>query len=156
MGIKDVKFLRVPDGFTHFTEGLRAKIINIIRAIQPEIVFVHGACDLVPDHRIGHQLVLSAIAGAAGPWFQETEGTPWSVKQILGYEVWHPMQQYQLAVDISKSIQVKLNALTCFKSQVEPTRYDEAFMGLARYRGVMSWVGQYAEVFEVIKTNLLV
>ena len=53
--------------------------------------------------------------------------------------------------DITNSIDIKLKALSCFESQVKPTRYDEAFKGLARYRGVMSWVGSFAEVFEVIK-----
>ena len=114
---------------------------------------MHGSCDLFPDHHIVHQLVKSAIVGAAGPWFQETTGSPWSVKQVLGYVVWHPMQNYQLAIDITETIQTKMDALACFKSQVEPTRYDEAFKGLARYRGVMSWVGEYAEVFEIIQSK---
>lgn len=124
-------------------------------AIKPDIIFVHGECDRFPDHQIVHQLVMSAISAAAGPWFQETTGEPWSVKQVLGYEVWHPMQHYQLAIDITETIQAKMEALACFKSQIGPTRYDEAFHGLARYRGVMSWVGKYAEVFEVIKSNIL-
>lgn len=67
---------------------------------------------------------MSAIAAAAGPWFQETTGNPWSVKQVFGYEVWHPIQHYQLAIDITESIQAKMDALACFKSQVNPTRYD--------------------------------
>ena len=155
LGVKKVGFLRANDGLTHFTEEQRIQIINLIRAVQPDIIFVHGACDSFPDHHIVHQLVMSAIAAAAGPWFQETTGNPWSVKQVFGYEVWHPIQHYQLAIDITDSIQAKMDALACFKSQVVTTRYDEAFRGLARYRGVMSWVGEYAEVFEVIKSNAL-
>lgn len=154
LGVKSVEFLRCPDGLTHFTEENRIAVINLIRRIKPEIIFVHGKCDLFPDHRIVHDLVMSAIAGAAGPWFQETTGDPWQVKQVFGYEVWHPMQSFQWSSDISKEMDIKLKALSCFESQVKPTRYDEAFKGLARYRGVMSWVGEYAEVFEVIKTAL--
>ena len=153
LGVKDVQFLRANDGFTHYTEEMRTQVINLIRSIQPEIIFMHGSCDSFPDHHIVHQLVKSAIIGAAGPWFQETTGAPWSVQQVLGYEVWHPMQNYQLAINISETIQIKMNALACFTSQVEPTRYDEAFKGLARYRGVMSWVGEYAEVFEIIQSK---
>jgi len=153
LGVKDVKFLKCNDGFTNFDEKTRTKVINLIRSTQPEIIFVHGDCDLFPDHKIVHNLIISSIQAAAGPWFQETKGDPCSVKQVFGYEVWHPMRKYQWAVDITKTIDIKLKALSCFKSQVEPTRYDEAFKGLARYRGVMSWVGQYAEVFEAIKTQ---
>lgn len=154
LGAKDVIFLRAADGFTHFTEALRTEVINLIRYTRPEIIFVHGACDLFPDHRLVHQLVMSAVAAAAGPWFQETEGEPWLVKQIFGYEVWHPMSQYQLAVDITEFMEAKEKVLSCYKTQIEPTRYDEAFKGLARYRGVMSWAGSYAEVFEIIKAKL--
>ena len=153
LGVKRVEFLKCHDGFTHFDEDIRLKVINLIREIQPDIVFVHGNCDLFPDHKIVNNLVISAIQAAAGPWFQDTTGKPWSVNHIFGYEVWHPIQQYQWAVDITNTLDTKLKALSCFTSQVEPTRYDEAFKGLARYRGVMSWVGEYAEVFEVIKTE---
>lgn len=155
LGVKRVEFLRANDGFTSFTEAQRIQVINLIRAVQPDIIFVHGACDSFPDHQIVHQLVMGAITAAAGPWFQETTGNPWSVKQVYGYEVWHPIQHYQLAINITASIEAKMEALSCFTSQIVPTRYDEAFRGLARYRGVMSWVGEYAEVFEVIKLNAL-
>lgn len=65
------------------------------------------------------------------------------------------MQQYQLAVDITDTLQIKMAALACYPSQIGPTQYHQAFEGLARYRGVMSLQGKYAEVFEVIKTNTL-
>jgi LmbE family N-acetylglucosaminyl deacetylase len=154
LGVKSVEFLRCADGLTHFTEADRVQVINLIRRIQPEIIFVHGKCDKFPDHAIVHQLVMSAITAAAGPWFQDSEGAPWSVKQVFGFEVWHPMPSFQYASDITQALDKKLEALQCFASQVGPTRYDEAFKGLARYRGVMSWAGEYAEVFEVLKTDL--
>lgn len=151
LGVKEVKFLRCSDGLTGFNATTRTDVINIIREVMPNMVFVHGKCDQFPDHAVVHQLVMSAITGAAGPWFQETTGEPWSVDMILGYEVWHPMNQFQTAIDITGSIDKKMEALACFESQVVPTKYDEAFKGLARYRGVMSWAGEYAEVFEVLK-----
>ncbi len=153
LGVRKIHFLRENDGFTQITESLRTKIINLIREIKPEKIFVHGSCDAFPDHRLVHQLVMSATAAAAGPWFQETTGTPWSVPEIYGYEVWCPMPQYQIALDITDTLEAKLTALRCFESQVGPTRYDEAFKGLSRYRGVMSWCGEYAEVFEVLKSS---
>lgn len=155
LGVKDVRFMRCADGLTAFTEADRVAVINMIREIKPQVVFVHGQCDAFPDHAIVHNLVMSAVQAAAGPWFQDSVGEPWAVETIYGYEVWHPMSHFQCVVDISKTIDAKMKALSYFKSQVEPTRYDEAFKGLARYRGVMSWSGDYAEVFEVIKTQFL-
>ena len=153
LGVKEVIFLRYPDGLTGFTEMMRIEIINIIRKIRPEIIFVHETNETFPDHKIVNDLVLSAVAGAAGPWFQETEGEPYSTPTILGYEVWHPLNNFQFAVDISDTIDLKMKALSCYESQIGPTKYDEAFKGLARYRGVMTWKGKYAEVFEVIKSD---
>lgn len=152
--VKEVEFLRYPDGLTEFTFEMRIKIINIIRKIRPEIIFVHGASDLFPDHKIVHNLVMSAIQGAAGPWFQDSIGEPFSPLKIYGFEVWHPITQYQLAVKIDNSLNTKLESIRAYKSQVGPTKYDEAFKGLARYRGIMSWTGQYAEVFEILKSNM--
>lgn len=97
---------------------------------------------------------MAAVAGAAGPWYQEAKGEPHVPATILGYEVWHPLSTHQLAVDISATVERKLEALRCHQSQIEPTHYDEAFLGLARYRGVMSFTGTYAEVFEVLRTPL--
>jgi LmbE family N-acetylglucosaminyl deacetylase len=153
LGVQQVKFLRCLDGLTSFDEETRATVINLIREIKPHIIFVHGQCDAFPDHAIVHQLVMSAITGASGPWFQETVGKPWSVDYIFGYEVWHPMSHFQTAVNISASIDVKMKALACFASQVGPTKYHEAFKGLARYRGVMSNAGEYSEVFEILRAN---
>ena len=155
LGVEQVEFLRAPDGLTGFSRDLKISVINIIRQIRPEILFVHARSDGFPDHRIVHSLVMSAIAGAAGPWYQEASGDPHMPNMILGYEVWHPLADFQMAVDITSTIDRKLQSLRCHRSQIGPTRYDEAFQGLARYRGIMSFSGKYAEVFEVMRTELI-
>ena len=52
-------------------------------------------------------------------------------------------------VDICEQIDAKLAAIREYRSQLDVLRFDEAFEGLARYRGEMhSWPGgPYAEVF---------
>ena len=51
------------------------------------------------------------------------------------------------------TLETKLKALACHRSQTAGVRYDEAVRGLARWRGVMSLSGGDAEVFEVIKAS---
>lgn len=153
LGIKEVRFLGYPDGIVSFDEKMRAKVINLIREIQPEIIFVHGASDNFIDHKVVHNLVVASIKGAAGPWFQETQGQPWTPRVVYGYEVWDPINAPQAYLDITDSIDAKVEALEKHVSQVTDTQYHEAFKGLARYRGVMSHGGKYAEAFEIIQSN---
>lgn len=153
LGVKSLEFFRYPDGLTQFSREMKIEMVSLIRRIKPKIIFVHASTDTFPDHQTIRDLVLSAITGAAGPWYQEATGDPWSPKTILGYEVWHPILNYQIAVDISETIEQKTRALSRYRSQIGTISYDEAFLGLARYRGVMSMTGKYAEVFEVIKID---
>ena len=47
----------------------------------------------------------------------------------------------------------KLEALRMHASQIKYIRYDEAVMGLNRYRGIMSGKGDYCECFQLLKTG---
>ena len=154
LGAERVHFLRAADGLTQYSRDHKIAVINLIREVRPEILFVHASSDQFPDHKLIHELVMSAVAGAAGPWYQESIGEPHLASTILGYEVWHPLNTYQLSVDITTTVERKLAALRCHRSQIEATHYDEAALGLARYRGVMSFSSTHAEVFEVLRTSL--
>ena len=154
LGAERVHFLRAADGLTQYSRDHKIAVINLIREVRPEILFVHASSDQFPDHKLIHELVMSAVAGAAGPWYQESIGEPHLARTILGYEVWHPLNTYQLSVDITTTVERKLAALRCHRSQIEATHYDEASLGLARYRGVMSFSSTHAEVFEVLLTSL--
>jgi N-acetylglucosamine malate deacetylase 1 len=154
LGAERVHFLRAADGLTQYSRDHKIAVINLIREVRPEILFVHASSDQFPDHKLIHELVMSAVAGAAGPWYQESIGEPHLPGTILGYEVWHPLNIYQLSVDITTTVERKLAALRCHRSQIEATHYDEASLGLARYRGVMSFSSTHAEVFEVLRTSI--
>ena len=153
-GVAEVVFLGEPDGLTHFTEKQRARVIDLIRRVRPEILFVHASHDTFPDHQVVHQLVLSALTGAAGPWFQETSGEPHTVTHVYGYEVWHPIPSPQLTVPIGAFLEKKLESLRAYRSQIEAVDYVSAARGLAAYRGVTSLQKEPAEAFEVIRTSL--
>ena len=153
LGAAGVEFLRYPDGLTGFTREMKIDIIRIMRRLRPHILFVHERNESSLGHRVTSQLVLESVQAGAGPWFQEAGGRAWSPEVILGYEVWHPLGRYELAVDISATLETKLRALACHRSQTAAVRYDEALRGLARWRGVMSLSGGDAEVFEVIKAS---
>ncbi len=153
IGACGVEFLRYPDGLTGFTREMKVDMIRIIRRLKPHILFVHERNESSLGHRVVSELVLESIQAASGPWFQEARGEPWSPEIVLGYEVWHPLGHYELAIDIGATLETKLKALACHRSQTAGVRYDEAVRGLARWRGVMSLSEGDAEVFEVIKIS---
>ena len=119
LGAERVHFLRAADGLTQYSRDHKIAVINLIREVRPEILFVHASSDQFPDHKLIHELVMSAVAGAAGPWYQESIGKPHLASTILGYEVWHPLNTFQLSVDITTTVERKLAALRCHQSQIE-------------------------------------
>ena len=69
------------------------------------------------------------------------------------YEVWTPMQRMDHIVDITPYVDIKRRAIRAHKCQCAVMKFDEAILGLNRYRGEMhSWPGgDYAEVFVAMK-----
>jgi N-acetylglucosamine malate deacetylase 1 len=153
IGACGVEFLRYPDGLTGFTREMKIDIIRVIRRLKPHILFIHERNESSLGHRVASELVLEAVQAGSGPWFQEAGGEPWAPEIVLGYEVWHPLGRYELAVDISATLETKIKALACHRSQTTGVHYDEAIRGLARWRGVMTLSGVDAEVFEVIRAS---
>jgi len=151
IGTSRIIFLEAPDGFTSFSKEMKVKIISYIREIRPEIVFTHSKSDHFPDHALVHQLTMASLTACAGPWYADAGCRPHQVSKVFGYEVWNPMPSYQVASNIEASLRQKMEALKQHTSQIENINYLDAVEGLAKYRGIMSMAGTYAEVFEALK-----
>lgn len=153
LGVKDLIFLRNPDGYLEYNKDNLVKIIGIIRDKKPDLVYLPHKNDAHKDHMKTNELVIEAVGRAAGPWFQECRGEPWSVNTVLCYEVWTPLQEISYVEDITDFINLKIKALEQYKSQIQDIQYDEAVKGLNRYRGVMTGKGEYCECFQVLKVE---
>ncbi|MEN6348909.1 MAG: PIG-L deacetylase family protein [Syntrophomonas sp.] len=154
LGVTDLHFFRMPDGYIEYNHENIIKMVTFIREQKPNWVYLPHGQDAIKDHRATHELVMEACNRAGGPWFQECGREPWTVENILGYEVWTPLQNINHIEDISEFMQVKLDALRLHQSQIEFIRYDDAIEGLDRYRGVMSGKGNYCECFQIIKARI--
>jgi len=154
LGVADLTFLRSPDGYLEYSKENLSRIVTIIRNKQPVLVYMPHSDDAVSDHQLTYRLALEGCRRAAGPWFQECGRQPWSVKNILGYEVWTPLQKVGHSEDISDFITAKIQALQMHKSQTEHIQYDEAIQGLNRYRGIMTGKGKYCECFQLIQAQI--
>jgi LmbE family N-acetylglucosaminyl deacetylase len=157
-GVKDVIFLREPDGMLQATLELRKKVVREIRRFKPEVV-ICGDPTVVwagdnyinhPDHRAAGLAAIDAIFPASGQpnLFEELaeEGlTAHKVRKVY-VNSWDNAEMY---VSIDETIDLKIAALRAHKSQMgdwdpEP-RIKEWAAGRAKGKEM-----QYAEAFRVI------
>jgi len=155
IGFQDLTFLKNPDGYLQYDQANLKKMVGLIREKQPNLIYVHHPIDGHQDHRATYQLVNEATTRASAHLFQEYTGTPWTTETILTYEVWTPLTDFNYVEDISNHIDKKVNALRKHETQMKNARYDEAFQGLARYRGTLTGKGKYCEVFHITKITSL-
>lgn len=158
VGVKEVVFLREPDGMLENTLGLRKRLVREIRRFKPEVV-ITGDPTIVwarsnyinhPDHRAAAGAALDAVFPAAGQpnLFEEIaeEGfTAHKVRKVFVLS-W---QEGDTFVNISGTIEAKVEALKKHVSQMED--WDPEPM-------LKEWAAEtakgkemaYAEVFRVV------
>jgi LmbE family N-acetylglucosaminyl deacetylase len=137
LGIGDLQFWREPDGRLRARRALVARVRAALAETHADVVYAPHPRDDHPDHRAAARIVREALGGAR------------SRAELWHYEIWSPLSQIDHVVDISDVLEDKLRAISAYESQCAVMRFDDAFRGLARYRGEMhSWPGgPYAEVF---------
>ena len=140
LGISEIEFWREPDGRLRANQSNVKRLVEKLETLRPNRVYVPHDDEMHPDHRAACRLVRRAVSKqeSAGPAFA-----------VLMYEVWTPLQHIDHIVDISPFVGVKRRAIRAYKSQCSVMRFDDAALGLNRYRGEMhSWPGgDYAEIF---------
>jgi N-acetylglucosamine malate deacetylase 1 len=144
LNINEIEFWREPDGNFQATTQTVQRLFEKILALQPTIVYVPHEQEEHPDHKQAALLVREAVNLLNG-----TIEKP----NILMYEVWTPIQRIDHIEDISPFVDLKRTAIQAYKSQCAVMRFDEAILGLNRYRGEMhSWPGgDYAEIFTMME-----
>ena len=120
LGVSEVLFLRIPDGELEVSLPLRKKIARLIRLYQPSIILTHDPWkpyQTHPDHRATGFLALDAAVAARDHLYypdQLAQGLkPCRVKEIYLFGTESPDSW----VDISETIELKLRAVGCHKSQ---------------------------------------
>ena len=131
-------------------KDLNDSISEVINKVKPAVVYIPHRGDIHQDHRIIFHSALIAMRPNSKHY----------VKKILSYETlseteWGYPRNFQptLYVDISDTIDVKIEAMKAYASELKQyphPRSIEIIEALAKKRG--SEVGlKYAEAFEIIK-----
>jgi N-acetylglucosamine malate deacetylase 1 len=139
LGVADACFLDFPAPALDTTPGYRVAdaIRGVIDEIRPSTVYIPHGGDIHTDHRATNlaALVATRPGGAA------------SVSKVMAYETlsetgWGDPRtdgfQPAVFVDITKTLEDKLKAMQCYRSQLRPSpnaRSLEALRALATYRG---------------------
>ncbi len=157
-GVRDVIFLREPDGMLEATIALRKRIVREIRRFRPEVIItgdptvVFSSADYInhPDHRAAAQAALDATFPAAGQpnLFEElaAEGLTAFKPRKVYITAWDKGDTY---VSIDETIDVKVAALRAHKSQMrdwDPEPMIREWAAEAARGKEM----QYAESFRVV------
>jgi bacillithiol biosynthesis deacetylase BshB1 len=166
LGIQVRENIGLADGFFTNDQASQLKLIEVIRAYQPDIVLTNALEDRHPDHGKGAQLAIDAcfLSGLRKiETFRNGEHqTEWRPKQIFHY-IQDRYLEPDFVVDITEHWETKEAAIRAFRSQFfdpnsnEPASYISSpeFLNFieARAREMGHKIGvTYGEGFQTQKT----
>jgi LmbE family N-acetylglucosaminyl deacetylase len=151
LGVKKVFFLGYKDGFLSNNDGLRAKLVKIIKTVKPEVIFSFDPANRTyeninlqhRDHRKIGKAVFDAVFAAKNRYMYP--GKPHAVSYF--YFFGSEMPNY--FVNIDNYIEKKLDILKEHKSQFSD--FDKVQKWVRTYLSGFSKKYKYSEAFRVIK-----
>jgi LmbE family N-acetylglucosaminyl deacetylase len=161
LGVKDCVFLDVPDGMVEPTLDLRRAVTRVVRRVRPDVLVAPDPTRYWdderryvnhPDHRAVGQVCMAVVNpdSSTRPQFPELldEGLePFEIPYL-----WIPTYdgEADMFVDISDTIEAKIQALQCHKSQIHDWPVDDWIRERARKRGEARGL-KYAESFRTFR-----
>lgn len=141
--VYNIEHLNFPDGgFDAGTVAAGRELAHVYNEFEPDWV-------LVPSPYESHRDHLGVCFHVLNHW--ASQGTK---VRLLCYEVWGGLTANQL-VDITPVMETKRKMIRAYQIPLSYLDYEEAIMGLARYRGlVLSQANEprYAEAFMEVDT----
>lgn len=155
LGVRDVTFLRFPDGVLENTLALRRELVRVIRHYRPALLFCHDPQFLAgdgwvnhPDHRYAGAASLDAVyPGSGNPAaFRDLLRAGLRPHQVEEVRMFYTLDA-TLWVDIGSVLERKVAALRCHASQIkEPERLEHDVRTFAAQDAAGQGM-QYAERF---------
>jgi LmbE family N-acetylglucosaminyl deacetylase len=155
IGVKQTLFLGLPVvGLKETpTIDLNAELSKVVQNIQPEIAFIPHKGDMHIDHSVVARGAMVALRPVNNPQlkaiyaYETLSETEWNIPSIDNAfipNVWS---------DITKTINLKLQAMNCYKSQIKEFPHPRSLEGieaLSKMRGSTICV-RHAESFMLIR-----
>jgi N-acetylglucosamine malate deacetylase 1 len=144
LGVSDVVYLYTSPHHLNFDRKTIGKIDALLEKHRPVSLFTHSAVDSHQDH-----LNLTNCVLAAG---RHNHFNIYMYEQAIPGGITHGMFRPQLYIDITTSIEDKIQSIQAHKSQVD--KYGQGWIngvrGRAMHRGYQIKT-DFAEAFEVVK-----
>ncbi len=115
-------FLEIGDRTLEYGEKYVNLALKQIKNFSPCIVYAPSIYEMHPDHRALAMIVLEAV--------RRSESNP----ELIMYEVGRPIPGPDLLLDITDIVDIKLEAIKCFKTQLKVNPFDEYSLSLNRFR----------------------
>jgi len=157
-GVREVVFLREPDGLLQPTLELRKKLVREIRKYRPEVIMtgdptiVWSGDDYInhPDHRAAAMAALDATFPAAGQpnLFEELVSEGLSAHKVRKVYA-HVWDKADVFINIEETMDIKIDALRAHKSQLKDWNPEDMLKEWASDTAKGKEM-QYAEGFKVV------
>jgi len=111
------------------------EVEKLIQSFQPETVYTQFGGDLNRDHRVLAEAVMVATRPYAAPFVREVlmyetpSSTEWSSPHLS------PMFQPHIFVDITSTLEKKLDAFACYAAEVCPEPHPRSLAALRQRAG---------------------
>ena len=157
VGVKEVVFLKEPDGLLEATLQLRKKLVREIRRFKPEVVICSDPTVLWednyinhPDHRAAGLAAVDAVFPAAGQpnLFEDLEEEGLKAHKVRKVYV-SGFGHGETFVDITETMDLKVAALGAHVSQMKDWEYGK-FLREWSGKSAAGKEMEYAEGFRVI------
>ena len=142
-----------PDEFLFSTAETRLAFLDMVRAVNPDVILAHAPTDYHPDHRTAGQILWDIRVMTTVPNIRTPHPPCSKIPEILYMETIAGVEfTPEYYVDISEVFAQKREMLACHKSQAAwlEDQYDMSYLDfidyIGRYRGLQSGV-RYAECF---------
>ena len=146
LGVDNLHILGYQDTNVPYSAELISKLDKIILEFDPDIIFTHFVFDTHQDHiRTAHSTISAARRNNTIYLYEPINPSG------QGYVPFRP----QMYVDISETIDKKINSLKAHQSQYSKytNKWTDAVIARAKFRG-FEMGAEYAECFEVVRCEL--
>ena len=141
VGINRLIFLDNKDSELSVSPETTAELSRIINDLKPEAIILPFLIDNHTDHIATNEIFLSSVNSSHS-------------FMCYAYGIWTPLSAFNLNVDITPHIDLKIKAMEEHRSQTEGFNLVEASLGLTKYYSVMTGGNNgWAEVFIVCPLN---